>query len=474
MNRLLAIARAADAPDRQLLDRFLAGRDEAAFAELVRRHGRVVWGTCHRRLANPHDAEDAFQATFLVLLRRAARLAPDTPLGPWLHRVAALTARNVRRGNRRRAAVAGPLTHDVPAPAADPGGLDLDAVLLALPERYRAPVVLCHLEGLSRREAAARLGCPEGTLSSLLSRALARLRARLGGAPALLAAAGVVVVPAGLTAAAVRTAAAFTTSSLAAAGVSPAVAGLTDGVLRMLWVKKLTAAGAALLVAGGLVAGLAVRSGGTAQATVPLAAAPQAPAEDPAERLRKELDGVAKLQAELKRREEATRAELDRLAAARKERDAVAEVGAGLVLVINHVEEHADTPPYTVRQVVGGKVREVHCSDAEALALFLGRTFADPKAPKGLRVAASELNAYREQVRRVFEVCAAAGYRRVTFASTTPGTIRPAEPRPDSAVDLTAYLLFGPRVRTPPKTTTTEVDLAATDKVDLSGYHPKP
>src|SRR2546430_868266 len=84
-------------------------------------------------------------------------------------------------------------------PECDTDRLDLDAALLALPERYRVPVVLCHLQGLSRREAAARLGCPEGTLSSLLNRALVRLRARLGAAVAgLLAVAGTAAVPAGL------------------------------------------------------------------------------------------------------------------------------------------------------------------------------------------------------------------------------------------------------------------------------------
>src|SRR5439155_10864892 len=125
--------------------------------------------------------------------------------------------------------------HDVPATAACGASdrLDLDAALLALPERYRVPVVLCHLQGLSRREAATQLGCPEGTLSARLSRALARLRARLGsGVPAILAAAAATAVPAGLSAATVRLAAIFTTSTLASAGVSPAVAGPTDRVVR--------------------------------------------------------------------------------------------------------------------------------------------------------------------------------------------------------------------------------------------------
>jgi RNA polymerase sigma factor (sigma-70 family) len=173
---------ASDAPDRELVRRFAATRDAEAFGELVRRHGPVVFGVCRRMLANPHGAEDASQATFLVLVRRAGQLTDREALGPWLFQVAVWTARNVRRGNRRRAAVE--LEQDVPArEPRKPPGVDLDPARLALPPKYRPPLILCYLQGLSRREAAARLGCPEGTLSALLSRALKKLRDRLGVAP---------------------------------------------------------------------------------------------------------------------------------------------------------------------------------------------------------------------------------------------------------------------------------------------------
>ncbi|HYH65112.1 MAG TPA: sigma-70 family RNA polymerase sigma factor [Urbifossiella sp.] len=236
----------ADGP---LLAAFADHRDEPAFAELVRRHGPLVWGACRRALPDPADAEDAFQATFLVLVRRARRLTGAATVGPWLLKVAALTARNARRKNARRLARTAPLS-DVPDPR--PAPVDIDGVLLGLPERCRAAVLLTHLEGLTHREAAARLGCAEGTVSSLVSRGLTRLRARLGAA----AGAGLlgVAVPAALADAAVRSA---TAVQLASASASS----LAREVLRMFWVRKATAAGFAtvVLLAAGFGAGMAVR-----------------------------------------------------------------------------------------------------------------------------------------------------------------------------------------------------------------------
>jgi RNA polymerase sigma factor (sigma-70 family) len=279
MNRVLnrffdQLTDARNTADRQLLDRFLAARDEAAFAELVRRYGPMVWGACSRQLAHHQDAEDAFQATFLVLVRRADQLTDEVPLGPWLYRVAVLTARRVTRGNQRRAPVTGPMEHEVPAPASAPEAekLDLDEALLALPERDRAPVVLCHLQGLTRREAAERLGCPEGTLSARLNRALRRLRSRLGGLAPVVLTAGAVAMPTQLAAAAVRTATIYSCSTMTTAGVSQAVVGLTDGVLRMFWMKKLLTVGMMAVLAlgaGVLVLGTSEPTGNTARATEP-------------------------------------------------------------------------------------------------------------------------------------------------------------------------------------------------------------
>jgi|GEM_PF-5182344 len=277
MDRLAALlCRTVDLrSDGDLLAAFLADRDEAAFTELVRRHGPLVWGVCRRALPDPADAEDVFQATFLVLVRRATRLTAAPTVGPWLYQVAALTARNARRKNARRRARFVPLPDQVPAPPQPGPSLDLDAVLLGLPERCRAAILLCHVEGLTHREAAQRLGCPEGTVSSLVSRGLARAKLGGGGDPAMVLAAVAVAMSAGVAAATVRSAVALQLASLSVAA-SPAVVSLTAGVLRMLWFHQLTAPRSVLIAAvlvgcllGAGFTGWAITSGGEKPVTFP-------------------------------------------------------------------------------------------------------------------------------------------------------------------------------------------------------------
>ena len=427
MNRVLMILREQRtdaATDRHLLDCFLTARDEAAFAELVRRYGPVVWGACRRALVNAEDAEDAFQATFLVLLRRATGLHDNVPLGPWLYRVALMTARNVSRSNRRRTGVTGPMEHEIPAPgtAATEEKLDLDAALLALPERYRVPVVLCHLQGRTRREAAERLGCPEGTLSARLNRAFQHLRARLGnGAPAALVGAAV-TLPTGLASATVRSAMVYSTSTLAVTGVSPAVAGLIDGVLRMFWMKKaLTATVVAVLVVGTGVLGfgLAGRSECTAQATEPLGlavsgAAPEEP--DAVKRLEKRLADLEKQKQLLDTTLEDLKAEKQKLEDSKRERvaaDAAAELGKDLAVVVGDAGHSA----YTVREVVNERIAEITCSNLDILTRYLSRAFNDPKGPKKLRIIACKDHSL-DHVRPVLAACAAAGYTKAAFSHT--------------------------------------------------------
>jgi RNA polymerase sigma factor (sigma-70 family) len=169
-----------------LVGLYLSGSEtrEAAFRAVVGRHGPMVLGVCRRVLGDDHAAEDAFQATFLVFVRKAGTLREGDLLGNWLYGVALRVARKAKAGEARRRVVerqAGAQTrlHD----AATSTEADLQAVIdeeiHLLPERYRTAVILCYLEGLTHEEAARRLGCPVGTVESRLSRARERLRTRL-------------------------------------------------------------------------------------------------------------------------------------------------------------------------------------------------------------------------------------------------------------------------------------------------------
>src|SRR5439155_22441953 len=149
------------------LEAFLARRGGAGFEAVLRRHGPMVLGVCRRVLGNAHDAEDAFQATFLVLVRKAHSLRSRELLGHWLYGVAYRTAMKARAMNaKRRTKERAAHERQPPADGADEELLQrLDAALQRLPEKYRVPVVLCELEGKTRKEAARLLGLPEGTVS---------------------------------------------------------------------------------------------------------------------------------------------------------------------------------------------------------------------------------------------------------------------------------------------------------------------
>lgn len=166
--------------DADLLARFVKSRDDAAFELLVWRHGAMVLSACRRVLRNDADAEDAFQAVFLVLARRAASVSRGAALPAWLHRVAVRVSTRLARSVRPTA----PLEIERAANAApDPLAADelavLDAEIDRLPERQRRAVVLCYLEGLTAADAGVRLGCPTGTVESRLASARKRLRAAL-------------------------------------------------------------------------------------------------------------------------------------------------------------------------------------------------------------------------------------------------------------------------------------------------------
>jgi len=185
IDRLRHLADPADPDqptDRDLLHRFCDQRDESAFAELVRRHGPMVLATCRRQLGDPQDAEDALQAVFLVLARKAAATGWRASIGGWLFVVAQRVARKarlnkeLRQRRERETSVMRP--EQVPPEDGDLRAL-LDAELERLPEKYRAPLVLCYLEGHTNEEAAQRLGWPKGTVQSYVARGRDLLRTRL-------------------------------------------------------------------------------------------------------------------------------------------------------------------------------------------------------------------------------------------------------------------------------------------------------
>lgn len=267
--RLFVRGTVASLSEGQLLERFVHTRDESAFEALVTRHGPMVLGVCRRGLDDPNDAEDAFQATFLVLVRKARSLRDADHLGPWLFGVArrVSTRARVQSSRRREREQSGAEAEAVSHSPSDEGERHelkrvLDDEIARLPVKYRAPVVLCYLEGLTHEEAALRLGCPVGTVRSRMAWARERLRQRLdrrGLAPAgLLAFPRLVqVVPAGLTESTLNAAGCAVAGTLSKSVPSAAAAALAQGVTHSMFLHKLTIT-ASVLATAGLVTGGAV------------------------------------------------------------------------------------------------------------------------------------------------------------------------------------------------------------------------
>ncbi|HZY86800.1 MAG TPA: sigma-70 family RNA polymerase sigma factor [Gemmataceae bacterium] len=269
--RAAALVPAASGPgDGPLLEQFVARRDEAAFAALLRRHGPMVLGVCRRLLGHVQDAEDAFQATFLVLARRAAAVAPAELVGNWLYGVAYQTALKARATRARRRARERQVTAMPEREAPRPGPWRelrplLDRELSRLPDNYRAVLVLCDLEGKTRKEAARLLGWPEGSVCGRLARARKLLAGRLARQGVTLPAAALAAVltqnaasaavPAALADETVRAAGLFAAGSAAAGVVAPPVAALTDGVLQAMWTTKLKFVAVSVVLSAALFAG---------------------------------------------------------------------------------------------------------------------------------------------------------------------------------------------------------------------------
>jgi RNA polymerase sigma factor (sigma-70 family) len=269
-NESVASTRDGGGPDAELLKRFSAGRDEAAFAALVNRHGPMVQGVCRRILGNAHEAEDVFQAVFLVLVQKSSSIRRPELLANWLYGVACRIARKarirtIRQEARERKAEKMPLHEQL---------LDLewaelkqvlDEELSRLPEKHRAPLVLCYLRGQTNAEAAAQLGWPSGSISDRLAQARETLRKRLNRRGMNLTAALLAVlllektasagVAPGLVTATVEGAVALASGKIAAAEVSPDVLKLTrDGAEPALsGFLKATALLAMIFLAVGLV-----------------------------------------------------------------------------------------------------------------------------------------------------------------------------------------------------------------------------
>jgi RNA polymerase sigma factor (sigma-70 family) len=309
LHRLLGSGSAAGLTDRQLLEHVLRRRDPAAFAALVRRHGRTVLSVCQRVLDNPHDAEDAFQATFLVLFRKARSIANRDAVGSWLYGVAyrvALKARAEagRRRKHERQAVDRSDNRRRSDGAGDEWRPILDEEVNRLPEKYRQPIVLCYFEGKTYEEAARLLGWPAGTVSVRLARARKLLGSRLalrglalgsGALSTMLAEVAASAKGAPVLAEAAVQAIVRMMTETGTADVSAQVVALTEGVVKAMLhrnVKTLAAVLVAISVLGGG-AGVLCRFAGTspasaadppAQAPVEAGAAPApaGPAQEPA------------------------------------------------------------------------------------------------------------------------------------------------------------------------------------------------
>jgi RNA polymerase sigma factor (sigma-70 family) len=269
LRRTVLLRDGAGLTDGQLLENYISRRDQEALAALVRRHSPMVWCVCRRVLSNHHDAEDAFQATFLVLVRRAASIASRELLANWLYGVAHQTALKARvtaaRRNARERQV-----QEMPEPEVVRQDLWhdltplLDQELSLLPDKYRIPIVLCHLEGKTRKEAARQLGVPEGTVAGRLARARAMLAKRLArhGLPLSCGTLAAVLSQEAASASAPACVMTSTINAVTPVAAGQAVAGvisaqvsaLAEGVLKAMFLMKLKIAGAVLFVILGMTA----------------------------------------------------------------------------------------------------------------------------------------------------------------------------------------------------------------------------
>jgi RNA polymerase sigma factor (sigma-70 family) len=258
--RQIAVSSCDEAEDAVLLERFVAARDESAFNALVQRHGPLVYGVCRRLLDDVNDADDVFQATFVVLAKKAGAIRKRGSVSAWLYGVAYRIARRVAARARRRRAEESKAVSAVPIdPSAETAWRELrpvlDEELSALPEKYRLPLVLCYLEGRTWDEAARALGWPRGSMTRRLEKARELLAARLKSRGLALSAAGLATlltnstqaaVPASLQSHAVQAA----LLSAGSAALPTTLAPLVEGELRHMALAKIKLALVAVLSIG--------------------------------------------------------------------------------------------------------------------------------------------------------------------------------------------------------------------------------
>jgi RNA polymerase sigma factor (sigma-70 family) len=406
--------------DGELLVRYLGSRDEDALAALVRRHAPMVWGVCRRLLHSHHDAEDAFQAAYLVLVRKAARVPKDA-VANWLYGVARQTAVRLRataakQGRRETQVVTMPEPTVAEGRDADLRAV-LDEELSRLPDHYRNVVVLCDLEGATRKEAARQLAIPEGSVASRLARARVMLAKRLtqrgvvfsGGALVVLSA-GSASAPPALVASTIR-AASLLAAGRAAGVVSAKVAALTEGTVKAMFVSNIKSVLAVVVVVGLTLSGVGA---GVGLFTNPVAVAQQSGAkpDDLKNRAAQESKDVAKeiekLEAriaELKMKTvkaKVVAAAKDRIESLLKEVDAAGgdrlETLEEIEAVLKRMKEDAKKMNDTGKKLLPGEIkRELNRGvvlrvrlvelDAKALLMTAEVEPARGKAPKPLRLA---------------------------------------------------------------------------------------
>ena len=386
--------------DAQLLSCFAERRDAAAFEALVRRHGPMVLGTCLRVLGDTHDAEDAFQAVFLVLVRKAASVTSRATVGGWLYGVAYRTALAARTKRKRRRAREKQV-EAMPDTAVEPDDTWselrplLDRELSRLPEKFRVPVVLCDLEGLPRRQVARQLGLPEGTLSSRLHTARRTLAQRLsrygfalsGGAlAAALSRRASVAVPSPLLVSTVKLASGQAVAATAAVALS-------KEVLKTMFLAKLKLAFGAVMVVAALGAG-----GVAYQVSGPRAAqaAPEGKPASELEALRKENE-LLKLNLQVVL--EKVRAQEAELRSVKARAGALGKQSAAAAQARYHQAVSAQYEALARYQSAFRKVNKEESPDPTKLVEAALKAFREAKDPEAKRRAAEALEQAAKKLR---------------------------------------------------------------------------